>query len=305
MSAFWTGFIVVLTVTNVLACWWLIWWTSQAKPDEVAAGEVITDHTWDDDLQERNSPLPRWWLNLFHITIVFGLLYMVLFPALGNIGGVLGWSSAQQYAAEVEEAEATYGPLYAKFAGQPIPALALDEEAVALGQSVFANNCAGCHGSDGRGAVGFPNLADASWQWGGSPEQILQTISNGRRAMMPALGAVLGEQGVKEVVAHVRSLSGLQHDAELAAAGAERFPVVCAACHGAEGEGNPMFGAPNLADSTWLYGSAPEVLAKTVSEGRNGMMPAHAPLIGDDRVRLVAAYVYQLGKADGQDYASR
>jgi cytochrome c oxidase cbb3-type subunit 3 len=304
MSAFWTAFIVVLTVGNVLACWWLIWWTSQSKPDEVAPGEVI-DHVWDEDLQERNSPLPRWWLNLFHITIVFGLIYMVLFPSLGSIQGLLGWSSSDQYAQEVAEAEAQYGPLYAKFSGQPVPVLALDEEAVALGHSVFENNCAGCHGSDGRGARGFPNLADGDWQWGGKPEQILQTISNGRQAAMPAFGPVLGEQGVKEVVAYVRSLSGLETDDALVEAGAGHFQTLCMACHGPEAKGNPMLGAPNLADTTWLYGSTRDTLRETITNGRQGMMPAHAPLIGEDRVRLVAAYVYQLGSVDGEDYVSR
>jgi cytochrome c oxidase cbb3-type subunit 3 len=304
MSAFWTGFIIVLTVANVLACWWLIWWTSKSKPDEVAAGEVI-DHVWDDNLQERNSPLPRWWLNLFHITIVFGLLYMVLYPSLGNITGFLGWSSSEQYAEEIRQAEATYGPLYAKFAGQPIPVLARDEEALALGQSVFANNCAACHGSDGGGAVGFPNLADADWQWGGEPEQIVQTITNGRQAAMPAFGPVLGEQGVKEVVAYVRNLSGLETDTALVDAGGKHYSTLCLACHGPEATGNPLLGAPNLTDTAWLYGSTRETLTETITNGRNGMMPAHGPLIGDDRVRLVAAYVYQLSNRDGQDYASR
>lgn len=296
MSTFWTLFIAVITLANVLACWWLIWWTAKSRPNEVAAGEV-TDHVWDENLRERNSPMPRWWLNLFHITIVFTLAYAVLFPTLGGIGGLLGWSSDEQWGQEVQLAEERYGPIYAQYAGVEVAVLATDPKALALGESVFINNCTTCHGSDGRGARGFPNLADGDWQWGGDPNTIVQSISNGRRAAMPALGAALGESGVGEVVEYVRSLSGLEHESALATAGKVRFDTMCAACHGAGAEGNPLLGAPNLTDETWLYGSARAVLAQTINEGRSGMMPAHAPLIGEDRVRLVAAYVYQLGKA--------
>lgn len=299
MSTFWTLWIAIITIGNVIACWWLIWWTARSRPDEVASGEV-TNHVWDEDLQERNNPLPAWWLNLFHITIVFTLAYLLLYPALGKVGGLLGWSSAGQYEEEMAEAEATYGPIYARYAGQDVATLAQDPKAVDLGHSVFINNCTTCHGSDARGARGFPNLADDDWQWGGAPERILQTILQGRNAAMPPFGTVLGEQGVAEVVEYVRSLSGLDADAQLAAGGQKHFNTLCAACHMPTGQGNPMLGAPNLTDGTWLYGSTREVLTTTVSQGRNGMMPAHAPLIGEDKVRLVAAYVYQLGESQRQ-----
>ncbi|MEM9385573.1 MAG: cytochrome-c oxidase, cbb3-type subunit III [Pseudomonadota bacterium] len=296
MSTFWTLFVAAITIVNVLACWWLIWWTSKSRPDEVASGEV-TDHVWDENLREKNNPMPRWWLNLFHITIVFTLVYVLLFPSLGSVGGLLGWSSDGQWEAEIQAAEGRYGPIYAQYAGVDVATLASDEKALKLGEAVFINNCTTCHGSDGRGARGFPNLADADWQWGGDPETILQTISHGRSAAMPALGAALGEDGVAEVVEYVRSLSGLDHEGTMAVAGKSRFDMMCAACHGAKAEGNPLFGAPNLSDQTWLYGSSRGVLTQTITNGRNGMMPAHTPLIGEDRVRLVAAYVYQLGKA--------
>ncbi|MEO0424377.1 MAG: cytochrome-c oxidase, cbb3-type subunit III [Pseudomonadota bacterium] len=297
MSTFWTVFIAVITIANVLACWWLIWWTSKSRPDEVASGEV-TDHVWDQNLREKNNPMPRWWLNLFHITIVFTLVYVLLFPSLGGVGGLLGWSSDGQWEEEVLAAEERYGPIYAQYAGVDVATLAADEQALKLGEAVFINNCTTCHGSDGRGARGFPNLADADWQWGGDPDTILQTISHGRNAAMPALGAALGEDGVAEVVEYVRSLSGLDHEAAQASAGKSRFDMMCAACHGANAKGNPLFGAPNLSDETWLYGSSRAVLTQTINAGRNGMMPAHNALIGEDRARLVAAYVYQLGKAD-------
>lgn len=309
MPWYWTLFIAVLTVANVLACWWLIWWTSRKQPDEVASGEVTT-HVWDEDLQERNNPLPRWWLILFHVTIVFTLVWILMVPSIGDtMGGLLGWSSASQYEEEVLAAEERYGPIFAQYAGRDVAELASDPTAVSLGHAVFINNCTTCHGSDGRGARGFPNLADDDWQWGGSPERILQTITHGRTAGMPAFGPVLGEEGVPQVVEYVRSLSGLDADAAMAKAGKQHFDTLCMACHGPQGKGNTLLGAPNLTDQTWLYGSTRKVLTATITEGRAGMMPAHEPLIGEDRVRLVAAYVYQLGnntleQADGTDSRS-
>jgi cytochrome c oxidase cbb3-type subunit 3 len=283
--------VAAVTSLNVLACAWLIWWTARKRPNEAALGEV-TDHVWDGDLRERNNPMPRWWLILFFLTIFFCFAYFLLYPALGNYPGVLGWTHATQYQKEVRAAQTEYGPIYAAFAGRSVAELAKDKSAVALGRGLFANNCINCHGSDARGAPGFPNLTDDKWLYGGTPEAIVQSISQGREGVMPPLGAGLGPQGMDEVVAYVESLSGRAAPADKVAAGRERF-TLCAACHGADAKGNPAIGAPNLTDGIWLYGGADATIRKDIMEGRHGKMPAHQWL-GEDRVRLLAAYVYSL-----------
>jgi cytochrome c oxidase cbb3-type subunit III len=291
MSTTMSVVIAVVTILNVLACAWLIWWTSRSRPAEVGKGEVI-DHVWDGDLQERNNPMPRWWLILFFITIGFSLLYFLLYPSLGHFGGILGWSKDSQYQQEMARAQQQYAPIYAAFAGRNIVDLARDPKALALGHSLFLNNCINCHGSDARGAIGFPNLTDHDWLHGGAPQDIVESIAHGREGIMPALGAAIGQPGVDEVVAYVLTLSGRPAPADKAAAGKARF-LLCAACHGVDGKGNQTIGAPNLTDDIWLYGGSAETIRKSIMEGRHGQMPAHQWL-GEDKVRLVAAYVYSL-----------
>lgn len=286
--------VAIVSVLNVLGCAWLIWWTARSRPDEVSPGQVI-DHVWDGDLQERNNPMPRWWLMLFFASIAFCFLYFALYPALGTFGNVLHWSKAGQYEQEMQAAQAKYAPVYAAFRGRDIVALAGDPKALALGRSLFANNCVACHGSDARGAPGFPNLTDDDWLHGGTPEAIVQTITHGREGIMPALASALGDQGVKDVAAYVLSLSGRPEAPDQVAAGKTRF-ALCAACHGADGKGNQAIGAPNLTDDIWLYGGSEAAVRKSIAEGRHGQMPAHAWL-GEDKVRLLAAYVYSLSRA--------
>lgn len=283
--------IAIVSVLNVLGCAWLIWWTARSRPDEVSQGQVI-DHVWDGDLQERNNPMPRWWLMLFFASIGFCFLYFALYPALGTFGNILHWSKANQYQREMGAAQARYAPMYSAFKGRDIADLSKDPKALALGHSLFANNCVACHGSDARGARGFPNLTDDDWLHGGKPEDILQTITHGREGIMPALAPALGDQGVREVAAYVLSLSGRVQAADLVAAGKVRF-ALCAACHGADAKGNPTIGAPNLTDEIWLYGGSEAAVRTSIAEGRHGQMPAHAWL-GEDKVRLLAAYVYSL-----------
>jgi cytochrome c oxidase cbb3-type subunit 3 len=283
--------IAIVACLNVLACGWLIWWTARRRPDEVRKGDVI-DHVWDGDLQERNNPMPRWWLILFFLTIGFCFLYFLLYPSLGGFGGILGWSKQGQYQREIAAANAKYAPIYAAFAGRDIVDLARDPKALALGRSLFLNNCINCHGSDARGAPGFPNLTDNDWLYGGEPQNIVDSITHGRQGMMPALGAALGPQGVDELVAYVLSLGGREAPADKVEAGRARF-VLCAACHGADGRGNQTIGAPNLTDDIWLYGGSPAAIRQSIMDGRQGQMPVHQWL-GEDKIRLLAAYVYSL-----------
>lgn len=296
MSSFWSGWIIVLTVGNILACFWLIWWTMRRKSGESASGDV-TGHTWDGDLQEYNNPLPRWWLGLFYITLFFAAVYLALYPGLGNFQGLLGWSShGSQHGAEMAAAEEKYGPKFAQFRGMAIADVAKNEEALGMGKRLYLTYCMQCHGSDARGARGFPNLADNDWLWGGMPEQILASIANGRNGVMPA-HAHLGDAAIDDLAAYVASLSGRASDAAKVEAGKSTFMTAgCVGCHGMDAKGNQMLGAPDLTDNTWLYGGSEGLIKQTIAKGRNGVMPAHQDLLGDDKVHLLAAYVYSLSK---------
>ena len=292
MSSAWSWYVTVLSLANILACVWLIRWTAKKRPGEGAASDT-TGHEWD-GLKEYNNPMPRWWLGLFYITIVFALGYLLLYPGLGNFKGLLGWTQEGAYEAEVDAVERDVAPLFARYAAMPIPELAQDPAAMATGRRLFVSNCAVCHGADGRGSRGFPNLADTIWHWGGAPEQIEQTITHGRMAMMMAWGAALGEDGVKAVAAYVRSLGGHAGEPALIAAGQEKYQTFCIACHGAEGKGNPMLGAPDLTDDYWLYGGSEQIIQTSIRDGRQGVMPAQKDLLSAQRIHVLAAYVYSL-----------
>lgn len=296
LNSFWNWFAIIITVVSILGCWWLLHWTkgiSDRSGDEVGS----TGHVWDEDIRELNTPLPRWWLHLFNITIVFGLAYLILFPGLGNFAGMLGWTQEDQYVEEVAAADAAQDAIYARYRDMDPAALMADSAAMETAGRLFRQNCAMCHGSDGRGAKGFPNLADDDWQWGGSYEQIMATLNNGRVAAMPPWAGPLGEEGVAQVVAYVLQLSGQAADANLAAAGQSRFQMFCVACHGMDGEGNPVLGAPNLTDDIWLYGGTAEDIEYALRNGRNGQMPAFGEQLTEERRKLLAAYVQKLSES--------
>ena len=296
LNSFWNWFVIIITIGSILACWWLLHWTKgvsdRSEDDQVDS----LGHVWDDNIHELNTPLPRWWLHLFNITIVFSLIYLVLYPGLGNFAGTLNWTQLGQYEESVEAAQVTQESVFQRFREMSPDQLMADAEAVEIGGRLFANNCAMCHGSDGRGAKGFPNLADNDWQWGEGWDQVMMAINNGRVAAMPPMAAALGEEGVREVVAYVQQMSGQKADPGLASAGKPRFEMVCAACHGVDGKGNPMLGAPNLTDDIWLYGGNPSDIETAIVKGRNGNMPAFQNLLSEDRRRLLAAYVLGLSE---------
>jgi cytochrome c oxidase cbb3-type subunit 3 len=290
LNSFWNWFVVIITVASILGCWWLLHWTkgvSDRSGDDVGS----TGHVWDEDLKELNTPLPRWWLHLFNITIVFAIVYLVLFPGLGNFAGVLGWTQEEQYQEEMAAAEVAQEAIYARYSEMSPEALKADAAAMGTAGRLFRQNCAMCHGSDGRGARGFPNLADDDWQWGGSFEQIMYTLENGRVAAMPPWVAVLGEDGTKEVVQYVLQMSGQDADPQLAGAGQARFQTVCMACHGMDGKGNQALGAPNLTDDIWLYGGDASDIEYALRNGLNGVMPAFGETLSEERRRLLSAYV--------------
>jgi cytochrome c oxidase cbb3-type subunit 3 len=292
-SGFWSWYIIVGVVGGIAAMFWLNRWMSGSTVKE---GEKVKPmgHVWDEDLQELNNPLPRWWLNLFYVTLVFGVGYLALYPGLGTFRGLLGWTETGQYDREMAAADKEYGPLYEKYSKEDLLVLATDRAALKTGERLFVNYCSSCHGSDGGGGPGFPNLRDDDWLYGGDPQTIQTTILNGRQGAMPAWGAVLGPEGVSNVAEYVLSLSGRSTDATAAAAGKEKFQQLCVACHGPDGKGNQAMGAPNLTDNIWLYGGSKKTIMETIEKGRSGRMPAHAEFLGEAKVHLLAAYVYSL-----------
>lgn len=300
VSDFWSYYVAILTLVSVIGCGVFLYVVSirRGKPGEKVD---TTGHIWDEDLQELNNPLPRWWMWLFYITIVFSLIYLVLYPGLGKFGGAFGWSSSGQFNDEIAQAEQQYGPIYNRYLQQDLKAVAASAEAREMGHRLFLTYCSQCHGSDAGGASGFPNLRDQDWLYGGDPDMIKTSIANGRNGVMPPLGAALGgETEVKAVANYVLSLSGARHDAALAAKGKDKF-AVCAACHGVEGKGNPAIGAPNLTDNVWLYGtsgSSEKTIIETITLGRTGGMPPWKERLGDAKVHVLAAYVYGLSQGE-------
>jgi cytochrome c oxidase cbb3-type subunit 3 len=291
VSGFWQWYIFILVALSFAFCFALIIWMSRGKrPTKVET----MGHVWDENLEEYNNPLPMWWLYMFYITLVFGIVYLLLYPGSGVFAGVLKWSEVGQYEKEVKTADDKFGPLYEKFRTQDIKAVAANDEALKMGRRLYMTYCTSCHGSDAGGGPGYPNLRDKDWQYGGQPDQIKTTIMTGRQGAMPAWGAMLGQDGVLNVSEYVLGLSGRKVNADAAAAGKEKFQQVCAACHGADGKGNQALGAPNLTDNVWLYGGSQQAVMKTISEGRNGRMPAHGDFLGEAKVHLLAAYIYSL-----------
>jgi cytochrome c oxidase cbb3-type subunit 3 len=297
-SEFWTVYISVITIASIIACGLLLWRLSTRR---LASGEKadVMGHVWDENLQEYNNPLPRWWMWLFWITLVFGGVYLILYPGLGSFRGVLHWSSVGQYDREMARAKEQFEPIFAKYAAMDIKAVAADPQAKEMGQRLFLNYCSQCHASDGRGGRGFPNLTDNDWLYGGTPEVLVTTIENGRSGIMPAWPQ-LGDEGIKNVAHYVMSLSGRTHDSVRASQGKEIFAGNCAVCHGPDGKGNQALGAPNLTDDVWLYGGGESTIIETVTKGRNGVMPAWAEFLGPNKVHLLAAYVYGMSHSEAK-----
>lgn len=292
MSGFWHWFVIVITVGSLAAYLWLLLGNARRKPGE----PEDTGHVWDDDLRELNQPLPRWWLNLFVLTIVFAVGYLVLYPGLGNYAGRLGWTQQGQVQARLDEVRARRAELHAQFQGRDFAALASDPAAKSLGRELFLNNCAGCHGADARGAVGFPDLADSDWLYGGTPEAIVASVTAGRRGAMPGFNGALQPHALNALTQFLPRWSDPKLDPGTRADALKQFAITCAACHGADGRGNPALGAPNLTDGVWLYGGTPDRVRESILFGRTGGMPAHGELLSAEDIRLVAAYVYGLSR---------
>jgi len=291
-SNFWAIWVAGITSVSILACLVLLWFSGKAKA--MTASDNSTGHVWDGDLREMNNPLPRWWAWLFVLTIIFAFVYLALYPGLGSYPGQLGWTSAGQHRAEVDKGNAEVAPLYAKFSAMSPEDVAKDPQAMAIGERLFMNTCAQCHGSDARGAKGFPNLTDNDWLGAGTPEYIKATITNGRIGMMPPMAAAVGTaEDVKNVAQYVLSLSGSPHDAAQATLGKEKF-AACAACHGIDGKGNPAIGSANLTDNIWLHGSGEQAILSMINNGKVNQMPAQGDKFTEAQIHVLASYVWGL-----------
>jgi cytochrome c oxidase cbb3-type subunit 3 len=304
MSNGWSLFIIILVVAHIIGYSWLLFSTSRMKQENHKEGET-TGHTWDDDLTEYNNPLPKWWLYMFILTIVFAVVYLVLYPGLGNYKGTLNWSQVGQWENENAKVTETRNEYFSTFINLPIAEMIHpiidkdgneDNRAMEVGERLFANHCSTCHGSDAQGAIGFPNLADKDWLYGGTPEQIVASITNGRNGVMPPWGAALGEEGVNQVAAYIRSFNKEQPETKQTIEGKNKFDMFCVACHGADGSGNQLLGAPNLTDNIWLHASNSNShkLEAIIMEGVSAKMPAHSAILDENNIKVIAAYVYSL-----------
>lgn len=297
VNNFWSVYVAAITLIGILGCLLLL--IVVARKKVVSSGDNTTGHVWDEDLRELNNPMPKWWMGLFVITVVFGLAYLAAYPGLGAFGGKLDWSQTGAYEREMAKAKADLEPLYAKFTSMPTEEMAKDSQAIAIGERLFMNNCAQCHGSDARGSKSFPNLADGDWLHGGSPEKIKETITNGRIGMMPPMAAAVGSaEDVRNVANYVLSLSGSPHDAVKASLGKSKF-VACAACHGMDGKGNPALGAPNLSDDIWLHGWGEAAIVNIVNNGKHNEMPAQKDKLTEAQIAVLASYVWGMSHKDG------
>lgn len=301
MSNAWSWYVIAIVALNILGCVWLLWWTAKRRPGDPKPED--TSHVWDGDITEYNKPLPKWWINLFYITIVFSVGYLFWYGGLGNIPGYSGWTSTGEHDADRARRDALLEETFGVYAGQPLAQLAHDPQARELGRSIFVNTCAACHGSSAQGAPGYPNLTDDIWNWGGQPEDILHTVLDGREGVMPPLGTVLsgigGDVAITQTAAYVRALRSpdlqqtLRTD-QMAAIGGKYFDSLCIACHGPDGKGNQALGAPDLTVGSSMYPNTIDSIRTTIIDGRHGIMPAHRGLLGETRSRLVAAYVWSL-----------
>lgn len=292
-SAVWGWAIGIVTVVSIIA---LLLFALRFSSRKRAPGQEPQSmgHVWDEDLHELNNPLPRWWANLFIITLLWALVYLFFYPGLGSYAGYFGWTQQNQYAAEIQQAEQKYGPIYNQYLKTELSGLVTNKDALTIGRRLFATYCTTCHGSDAGGARGYPSLRDDDWLYGGRPETIETTILHGRLGVMPPWESILGKEDILNVAEYVRTLAGYSADTNAAVRGKQLFASNCSPCHGADGKGKQLIGAPNLTDDIWLFGSSRQRIAETIAKGRNSRMPAHQEFLGKAKVHLLAAYVYSL-----------
>ena len=297
VNNFWSIYVTAITLGGIIGCLLLLYLTARKKV--VPSADNTTGHVWDEDLRELNNPMPKWWMWLFIITSVFGFAYLAAYPGLGSFAGKLGWTQLGAYENEMAKARADLEPLYAKFTSMSTEDMAKDPQAMAIGERLFMNNCAQCHGSDARGGKSFPNLTDGDWLHGGTPEKIRETITGGRIGIMPPMAAAVGTpDDVRNLSHYVLSLSGSPHDSLKASLGKSKF-TACAACHGMDGRGNQALGAPNLTDDIWLHGWGEAAITAMINNGKHNEMPAQKDKLTEAQIAVLASYVWGMSHKDG------
>jgi len=292
VSSFWSLWISVLTIITIIGVLWVL---LANRKVEKHGEDMTTGHVYD-GIEEYDNPLPAWWMNMFLLTIFFAVVYMIAYPGMGNYKGMLNWTQIKQWEKEVAEAETAFMQVYQDLGDHSIEGLAANEKAAKMGQRLFANNCSVCHGSDARGAVGYPNLRDGAWLYGGEPAQIMHSIKLGRNGVMPAWGPSLGDEKTEQVTDFVIAMSQGKADDASVAAGKGVYSMFCIACHGPTGDGNIALGAPKFNDDIWLYGGSREAIEESIRNGRTGKMPAHEELLSAEKLQLLGAYVYGLNQ---------
>lgn len=297
VNNFWSIYVTAITLGGIIGCLLLLYLTARKKV--VPSADNTTGHVWDEDLRELNNPMPKWWMWLFIITSVFGFAYLAAYPGLGSFAGKLGWTQLGAYENEMAKARADLEPLYAKFTTMSTEDMAKDPQAMAIGERLFMNNCAQCHGSDARGGKSFPNLTDGDWLHGGTPDKIRETITAGRIGIMPPMAAAVGTpDDVRNLSHYVLSLSGSPHDSLKASLGKSKF-TACAACHGMDGKGNQALGAPNLTDDIWLHGWGEAAITAMINNGKHNEMPAQKDKLTEAQIAVLASYVWGMSHKDG------
>jgi cytochrome c oxidase cbb3-type subunit 3 len=292
MTEFWSTWVIVLVTVNLGITVFLFLWGLRVDIPTLPDG--TSGHVWAHGvLREGVRRLPTWWIVLSAASIIAGLGYLALYPGFGASAGMLGWSSGSELAQKQEANRRLEAPLLERIRGKPVETIAADPEALRVGQVLFIENCAACHGRDARGnrALGAPDLTDNEWLHGGDGKSILTSITEGRQGTMPPFAGTKSDQEIRDLANYVLSLSGRTHDSLRAHFGKTAFSA-CAACHGADGKGNAALGAPNLTNAVWLYGGGLEDIVETIRRGRNGVMPAFRNRLGEENASLVAAWVY-------------
>lgn len=292
-SGIWSWYIGIVTIISIVVLIVFAFKLAGRKRKADEQAESV-GHIWDEDLYELNNPLPRWWLYLYMGTMFWGIIYLVLYPGLGSFSGTKNWSQESQYEAEVALAEETYGPIYEQYLNQDLNNLVNNEDALQIGARLFSTYCTTCHGSDARGARGYPDLTDTEWLHGGDPSSIKTSIMEGRIGAMPAWLEILGTEGVFNVTEYMRTLAGHEANTTVALRGREIYAANCVICHGEDGKGNQALGAPDMTNDIWLYGGSQSRILESISYGRNGNMPPHKEFLGEAKAHLLAAYVYSL-----------
>lgn len=284
---FWSGWIIVLTTVSLAGLLWVVLGVFFGKDK---GHDAAHEPTWDGNLKEGDSAPPMWWFWMILSAMVFSVVYLMLYPGLGSFAGAFRWSQGGQLATNQQLYELEFEAARAELLQRPLGELAQDPVAMHAAERLFIDNCAACHGVDAAGqADHFPNLRDADWLWGGEAAQIEQSIRNGRSGVMIAWQAVLGDAGVTNVADYVLQLAAGSASEEHA--GRQQYMTLCVACHGPDGAGNQLLGAPRLNDDIWLYGGSREAIEYTLVNGRNGMMPAFEGRLDELQIKLLVAWL--------------